>query len=1482
MTGMSSLRTATEAQESSTDGNLTADQEFQEIVAAQSIATLWDATSPNLSDPLYLGDDMRVKGPSTGLRIVTNNFQRKLYANTANLIETMLFMSDTQTDIIVGTEPGLSNAFNINRLKNTCIQHGFRAVATARANNTSGGGLVFILNRKWAKVPTKLMQYSPDHREAKGRAASLVFHNREQGDHSKLQVIGVHGFNSPEANTEHSTAMLSWVILQKQSFAKLNCLATTIIAADLNAAESTMLDTDRGRREPVQPEWQEKDAFVVKAVKAMNVVDLFRGRFPKTQAVTRVSTTGTNRLRDRIFVTQEAATHPAAAVAILKTQILAAGSDHLPVMADLPIDTAYVARGRELLWQPLEQTKWRLDKDELGHIPEGKDVAMNEALEGGPAQPGHAAVVAWIMEAAQGTMLKAVTKTYPKKVSKKKFYSPADHTAQANMTALRNALNRAALGESDARRIGIQLKRTLRTAQDTPFTPARIASLLKVYKEGDMVAAIDLAEDTIRLTVAHLSKKERRDRTKEVREAVKRRNLRFADPGRRMLKLVINSIMRRYHEDEGITATAVEDGMAYSEGDVSAAVKRFYTDWMATRVPVDARWNSWEAMLDVDLDQLKEDRHTHLVASTYKDSKLKYDKLQEEEGIWDGVRQACTIREFKTALKLMKSGTAPGPSGLSFDLLKALTDEHLGPILDIVNSVLATGNIDQDMNKSLLRPIPKTQDGLADLTNTRPIALMEALMKLTERVMCSRILEVLKGTEALRSEQHGSLPGRSSRSPIRSLTEVIEDALVTGKELHIFSADISKAFDSLEFWSQAIGWSALGMPKDLVNLLVDMDKGGETEVILGQGRTAEGFASGRGVRQGSIAGPLKWVVFMNFWLEYAHKEGAGHGYRMSEAMPGDKEHIGYMFVDDSNWFASDTRGMQVLARAAEEFVEFHGLAFNKAKCEYSVLNQKKNALGEYDLPNWSDGQAIQTKMRRADSQEDKKARRDNSDLLEALEIGALSDDASALISQPTDEELEQIKAIMETWAQEAAKAPDLINHSLKAELAACVAVIKDRLYGAPLQEQNTREHDAKLWLTAVQEAKAREQDLALGDGEDMKYLGVHFELNCLWKKQRAVLAEKFRDRQERISSTKPTQEQAVYCVNAVINAAMKYPLQVANVPVTTLRAWDAANRATIRRSANLSKQTGEALHLPKDRGGLGLMSLEEAVLRQRVTDQIMWLNSDSRTGETVRAARRRMLRKGTKEKGTLQRHTDDACKAAGMNILPELFEWVDFWGAEHRIRNYNGVEAQATADIAHANSSALVGGTAHAFGDGATYADAGRAGWGLYVATKEGAEPERAHTRLDGRVSGAQQNDAAETMAILMALTNVHPRDPVVMYCDNQGCVDTWNKVVMGDTPVTLDAACNRAMWSRVRQLVSYRRDVGTTTKLLWIHSHVDDGDRATDTKSKYTCACRQGHRTECATASSDPAGTRWMHAGNDTADSLAKAGAARMRSPPP
>ncbi len=1008
--------------------------------------TMHDQIDKGADHEHWVGSHMGGKSDQTGLRAVANNYERKLYGDSANVIETVANMKAQEINIMLATEPGPGTKTNTVMFKNTLRTYGYGAVTMNRDDSTIGGGMALITDEAWTKVPCTSKVYDPAKRDMRGRGMAVTFDNKVPGMHNKLLVIGIHAPNSAESRREDVTKMLQWIQRQKTEFEEANPLATVMLLGDLNAALNTMLDTNRQEREGRDPDdcEEEKDAYVLRELYGMRLVDVFRGMYPTTRAVTRVSKKHeTNRLLDRILVTAEAAAHPATEVGICKRPFIISGSDHRPMMIDLPIDTAGMARDRVQLWCKREVTKWIKDTDAVGNIAAEKLEAFQEALDVTEPPEGFRDYTRWIQDAAEGTVLKMVTTMYPKRASTKKLYSPTDHKARSNLRTLRHLLQRNTDG-LDRKHTAVVARRRLRAVEGTAMTKGSIQEVVtacKYSRPGDQKGPVP---GLIAELEEYLSNKRRNQRSAKIRQSIKTRNERFKDKGKLMLKMVINSLMRRHRESEEITVVEGEEGRVYGEEEVKAVVKKFYFDWMATRVKVEERFESYDAMIEIDTNKLKHPEHKEFVEKAYSDSRDKFKALQEEEGIWDALRVCPGLGEVKQALKSMKKGTAPGPSGNTYDLLGMLRDEHLAPLVNIVADTIESGNVDQEMNRSLLRPLAKTDQGLADLGKTRPIALMEAILKVTERVIFTRVMEVIRDHDMLRCEQHGSLAKRSVKAPIRALAEMIEDALVSGKELHILSADISKAFDSIEYWSQAMGWSALGMPPDLIEMLVKMDREGETAVILGQGRKTDWYKNGRGVRQGSIGGPIKWVIFMNFWIEYVYKVAAGKGYQMSEAAPTDLETLGQIFVDDSNWFAADSEAMSLLVKLGEDFTEFHGLSFNKKKCEYMAINQ---TIGEdrcYAQPKWNNGTVLAVKMR-ADKEGEsaRTARNWEASLREA----AIEEEGSGICTQPTERDYKRIDEGIARWEKAVRDLDDDASKLARRRVVHEVLRVKLNVYG---------------------------------------------------------------------------------------------------------------------------------------------------------------------------------------------------------------------------------------------------------------------------------------------------------------------------------------------------------------------------------------------------------------------------------------------------
>ena len=179
-----------------------------------------------------------------------------------------------------------------------------------------------ILNQKWSKVPNVVTEYMPKQfKHLRGRLMCLEFDNQREGQHNKVQIIWAHLLNSAHKEAEDTGGLLTWIVQQKAEFNRANNRAPTVLIGDLNAVESTYLDTDR---EGVGHECDltGQDSVVIETIKSMRYVDLIRTRFPEKRLVTRTARHQTNRLLDRVMANKQLACHLHSKVAAYKHSFL--------------------------------------------------------------------------------------------------------------------------------------------------------------------------------------------------------------------------------------------------------------------------------------------------------------------------------------------------------------------------------------------------------------------------------------------------------------------------------------------------------------------------------------------------------------------------------------------------------------------------------------------------------------------------------------------------------------------------------------------------------------------------------------------------------------------------------------------------------------------------------------------------------------------------------------------------------------------------------------------------------------------------------------------------------------------------------------------------------------------------------------------------------------------------------------------------------
>ena len=126
---------------------------------------------------------------------------------------------------------------------------------------------------------------------------------------------------------------------------------------------------------------------------------------------------------------------------------------------------------------------------------------------------------------------------------------------------------------------------------------------------------------------------------------------------------------------------------------------------------------------------------------------------------------------------------------------------------------------------------------------------------------------------------------------------------------------------------------------------------------------------------------------------------------------------------------------------------------------------------------------------------------------------------------------------------------------------------------------------------------------------------------------------------------------------------------------------------------------------------------------------------------------------------------------------------------------------------------------------------------------------------------------------MLQSLLNTHTTDDIELYCDNQGCVNIWDRMTVqhdaGSGPDAARRGNYAAMWNRIDRLRRDRARKGSSTVMNWIQSHVQDKTKRVSTSSNIECACRAASGDSKCTMPGDEC--HWLHEGNDEADRLAK-----------
>ena len=369
----------------------------------------------------------------------------------------------------------------------------------------------------------------------------------------------------------------------------------------------------------------------------------------------------------------------------------------------------------------------------------------------------------------------------------------------------------------------------------------------------------------------------------------------------RNLPIIFFNLEKRNFEKKVIAQLKLENGEIISDmKQVNLEIESFYSDLLETKsaglLSTNFRENFSAFVENLDIP-----------------------KLSFEESM--SLESDLTLGEIKNVLKSFQSNKSPGGDGFSKEFFETFFDLIGTHLLNSYNEAFTKGQLSISQRRGVICLIPKDDSDLTELSNWRPLTLLNVDYKILAKAIGQRIESKL--SSLIHSDQTGFIKGRFIGQNVRLLNDIMEYTEAKNLPGILLFIDFRKAFDTIE-------WNFLHKCIELYNFGPNIRKwisilyNNVESGVMNAGFMTNYFKVSRGVRQGC---PLLFMLAVEMLALKIRRDQLSRGIELPN---GQNAKIS-QFADDTTLILEDTTSLRNAMNIVNSFGVLSGLQLNKKK-----------------------------------------------------------------------------------------------------------------------------------------------------------------------------------------------------------------------------------------------------------------------------------------------------------------------------------------------------------------------------------------------------------------------------------------------------------------------------------------------------------------------------------------------------------------------